>query len=81
MVLTSAVPVGAGLVVTCPPSYVAVFALLSTGPKRVNVCRWWRMTASCSIIGARARISMSTISAGASCCVNAIPGAGSVLGR
>jgi len=39
------------------------------------------LTASYSVIGARARSLIGPITAGASRCVNAIPGAGSVLGR
>ena len=80
--LPAAAPVGAGLVVTCLRSGVTALALIkSTRLGRVSTCRWRRLTASCSFIGARARSPIGLITAGASRCVSAIPGAGSVLGR
>jgi hypothetical protein len=61
---------------------VTALALIkSTRLMRVSTCRWRRLTAGCSFIGARARGPIIPISAGASRCVDAVPGAGSVLGR
>jgi hypothetical protein len=62
---------------------VTALALIkSTRLRRVSTGRWWRLTASCSFIGARARGPIGPIfMAVASRCVNAIPGAGGVLAR